>query len=126
MAVKYESLLSIKVESEAFINQQARATTLNLIRGLVLATPVDQGFARSNWQTSEGRPITSEITEDVNRNGSLSIAIASRATNAARSIPYPLFYARNNLPYIERLNAGWSEQAPAKFVEQVIDRVVRQ
>ena len=126
MAGKYEKSLSIKVEAERFVNQQARATTLNLIRGLVLATPVDQGFARSNWQTSQGKPIKSEIKSDISKNGSISVAIASRATNAAAKIPYPDFYVRNNLPYIERLNNGWSEQAPIKFVEQVIDRVVKQ
>ena len=29
-------------------------------------------------------------------------------------------FITNNLPYIKRLNEGWSKQAPAHFIEQVI------
>lgn len=31
----------------------------------------------------------------------------------------------NRVPYINRLNEGWSKQAPAGFVENVIDDVTR-
>jgi hypothetical protein len=152
MAGKYESSLSIKVESEKFINKVARATTLNLLRGLVLSTPVGNpdtwvythptrgvidyvgyfghpegyvgGTARSSWQVSEGRPKTGQVN-NADRSGSVSVAVAKAVTNGARDIRYPDFFVRSNIPYMERLNDGWSQQAPAKFVEQVINRVVR-
>jgi hypothetical protein len=36
---------------------------------------------------------------------------------------YPTITVSNNLPYIEKLNDGYSLQAPKKFVEIEIDRV---
>lgn len=54
-----------------------------IMQDLVEATPVDTGFAASNWK------ITPTGIE-------------------------------NDTPYLEQLNAGSSEQAPAHFVEQTI------
>lgn len=64
------------------------------------------GTARANWLPSIGQPETSpEDTVDSARlNGELEYL--------REKIPGNIFYLTNNVPYIERLEYGWSKQAP--------------
>jgi hypothetical protein len=105
----------------------------NLIRKVALAadqavvsqTPVDTGRARSNWIVQIGSAYTGTIgprspgsrgsTGADNIQGSLSQAQAEIATYTQGEI-----HITNNLPYIERLNNGWSAQAPSGYVEAAV------
>lgn len=102
-------------------------TALAVDQALVLATPVDKGRARSNWQVSVGRPILAEIEpyapgdklglgETANASGALEQARAA----LARDIGEEPIYITNNVEYINVLNAGHSAQAPAGFVEEAL------
>lgn len=84
---------------------------------VVIATPVDTGRARSNWQVELGQP-ASGVLESTDKSGQGAIsqgkeAIAKYKSGTSVNIT-------NNLPYIERLNDGWSAQAPAGFVEKAV------
>jgi hypothetical protein len=99
-------------------NKAKQRTALVIDGNLVLSTPVDTGRARSNWQVSNGSP-SDELTPDNQISpgyvqGQKEEAIVSRALSGE-----PIFIA-NNLPYIGRLNEGYSAQAPAGFVETAI------
>lgn len=105
--------------------------------GVVLDTPVGNpdlwasppppnyvgGRARGNWQSTIGAPATGE-TGLLDRSGAPSRAAGTQVAQAIN--PGQVSYITNNVPYIERLNDGWSTQSPAQFVETNIDRVAAQ
>ncbi len=82
-------------------------------------TPVDSGWARANWLASIGAPVTETAgsedavssAETAQREGLVAVA-----TYAG---PEPV-YVSNNVPYIARLNDGWSKQAPSRFVDRAV------
>ena len=90
------------------IERSIKQLALNIQGSLIAATPVDTGWARSNWVSSIGAP--------VNGTPGWNESIAGAVWTLVQG---PIYIA-NNVPYIGRLNAGSSQQAPAGFVESVI------
>lgn len=89
---------------------------------LVVATPVDTGRARANWQVGLGVEPTGELTEqDPGGQGTIAKAVSVLSTRKSEQT----IHIANNVPYIKRLNEGWSAQAPAAFVEQAIDTAIQ-
>lgn len=82
---------------------------------LVLSTPVDTGRARSNWQPELNKPAEGESDP---MPASEALARAEAVIQAAQ--PDDEIHLTNNLPYIGKLNEGWSAQAPANFVETAV------
>lgn len=117
-------LRGIQVEEGA--NEVKRLVALAVDRELVLSTPVDTGRARSNWIVSTGTPSAAEIAayapgESGSTAASNSAAAMGQAQAAIAGVePGQDIAISNNLPYIGRLNDGYSAQAPAGFVEQAI------
>jgi len=93
-------------------------TALNVHQRIVQKTPVDTGRARSNWLASIGSPATGTV------GASPSLTVQARRVFNNKSVPFGTnLYIANNLPYIERLNQGYSKQAPMHFVEMAIQEV---
>lgn len=107
--------------------------TLAVVASVAKRTPVDVGTARSNWMVSTAisaatraafSPFLSRWRPPYGPGGSLSetrnqagtVWSANGTVGRAAKAGEPL-YISNNLPYIQRLNEGWSDQAPAGFVE---------
>lgn len=90
---------------------------------LVEATPVDTGWAQSNWvpQVGEAFKGTAGTRADAEA-GRLdhAPATAGLAQIARYDVAQGDVHETNNVPYIERLNAGSSAQAPAAFVQAAI------
>jgi len=103
-------------------NDAAIETALAASTAVTLATPVDTGRARANWQAELGSPIT-EPTDAEDQAGSDTIN-RNRSRIRSRRGEQPIFLS-NNLPYIGALNAGSSAQAPANFVETAVQAGVR-
>jgi hypothetical protein len=82
-------------------------------RQLTISTPVDTGRARFGYNCS-----ISEKDQTVPTPGKYSLD-ATRATKIFTvSVPMEkAFYITNDVPYIGRLNDGYSQQAPARFWE---------
>ena len=98
-----------------------RKVALSVDQAVVTATPVDTGRARSNWRVSVGAPLSGEI--ETYGPGSAAIAGALLQGKAAVSgvdSARDVIYIANNLPYIGRLNDGYSAQAPAGYVQKAI------
>ncbi len=76
------------------------------------------GTARGNWQTAVGRRPTGTI-DDQDESGRSTIAAANMA--AAKFTLAEKLYFANNLPYIRRLEEGWSSQAPEGMVANSIE-----
>jgi hypothetical protein len=96
-----------------------RKIAIECFRRIILGTPVDTGRARGNWQASTGSPASREVNA-LDPTGAMAIAaMVSEVSAWTPKDDLPAFIT-NNLPYIQRLNEGWSKQAPAHFIEQVI------
>jgi len=92
---------------------------------VVLATPVDEGRARANWQVALGGPASGEIDPYApGKGGSSGAANASAALAQGKAViathTKGAIHVTNNLPYIGRLNDGYSAQAPAGFVQTAV------
>lgn len=129
-----KELAILPAKSNAMAKQAANA----IIQDLALHTPVDQGTAVSNWQVTLDTPATTEIpalapspkgrnssgtwqhsvSPDVTRENNASLLLSSASEVIAAKQPGQTLYIVNNLPYIELLNEGSSEQAPAGFVDR--------
>lgn len=110
------------------VNRIVRQCALAVDQALVLGTPVDTGRARSNWIVSVGQPVLTDRPPYAP--GSLlglnETANARAAIDHAKSVilqrqPEQTIYITNNVPYIEKLNRGYSAQAPAMFVERAVE-----
>ena len=86
-----------------------KKVALDVLRGAVMNTPVDTGRARGNWQVSINTPAaTSSAATDKSGTNSLS-----KGSVQINSLPAPsgtTIWITNNVPYIERLENGWSSQ----------------
>ncbi len=106
---------------ERFVEQVIRKIVLDVVANLVKApseggTPVDTGWARSNWLVNLAVPPAGTL-------GSRD-AVQTHPSPLAAMLSYKLrfgqVYMSNNVPYITRLNDGYSKQAPAGFVQAAI------
>lgn len=87
---------------------------------VVLATPVDTGRARGNWQV-ETNSIPSGTVEVLDKSGALAIEQGkAKIAGYKGGTPSACIAIANNLPYIGKLNDGHSAQAPAGYVEKAI------
>jgi hypothetical protein len=95
---------------KADIDTMVRKATFTVFSKVVLKSPVDTGRFRANWNASFGAP-NYTTTESTNQQRG--------ADEAARAATLPLggiVYFANSLPYAQRLENGYSQQAPAGMV----------
>lgn len=107
------------VEVEGAHSDLVVKIALEIDKSLVLSTPVDTGRARSNWMPSISYP-----SSDKGPPTSEAAAMARAASAFSEVPPFPALYLTNNLDYIQKLNDGWSKQAPANFVQLSIASVM--
>ena len=117
-------------------NKITRLATLELFRGVILATPVGNpdlwknpdmappgyvgGRARGSWQCTVGSPAGGDI-ERIDDSGGATVAEAESKTPPGAG---QVTFLTSNLSYIERLEMGWSTQAaPGAMVRKNMDRV---
>jgi hypothetical protein len=111
------------------INRLSVLLVRTIVADLVYVTPVDTSTALSNWQVGlNGAIDLTRAPYSPGAGGSTKGASASAAIAAAdaelegrspASVGNPI-YISNALPYIRRLNDGYSRQAPAGFVERSV------
>lgn len=96
-----------------------RSVSLKLFSAIIKASPVDTGRFRGNWQTTGVTPAAGLIA-GVDPTGNK--AVNSAATFITNAPGWDTFTLTNNLPYAERLEYGWSKQAPVGMVRVNIAR----
>jgi hypothetical protein len=92
-----------------------RASALSVGASLVRRTPVDTGRAKGNWVPGIGAANTST---SANSSGDAAVSAINQTLQAWR--PGQTIYITNSLPYIKRLEDGWSKQAPAGMVRLTV------
>jgi len=106
-----------------------RKVVFELNRDIILATPVDTGHARANWQIGISVAPTGEI-QGTDKSGGSTIAAALPTVQQFGA--GKVAYLANNAPYITQLEYGSSKQAPAGMAriavakwQAVVDKAVR-
>lgn len=120
-------LATIAPEIERDFGDVVRGTAIAIDSGLINETPVDTGRARGNWIVSLNRANPNRDINPIGQSGApqgSAQAILQGTQTISAAPAFGKIFIQNNLPYINRLNDGWSDQAPRKFVETVIDRVM--
>jgi len=92
-----------------------RETCFNVSSEIQLRTPVKTGMARNNWMPAIDRP-------DVRVGPWAEQPIRPVANKAYGRI----YYFTNSLPYIRKLEYGWSKQAPNGMVRLAVQNFKKQ
>lgn len=107
-------------------SDSALAVAAVCLEHLVNETPVDSSKALSNWQVRIGTAASGSIDAYyLGTQGSTAAESAANALLVGRAIlkgklPGQAIYLSNTLPYIQRLNDGYSAQAPKGYVEACV------
>ena len=115
---------------ERFTERLIVKITLDVTANLVETTPVDTGWARANWVPSVGKRSRRPAESFSGRTPSAFVqaAAAKQTAGTAQALSYKLergrVFVTNNVKYINRLNDGYSRQAPAGFVQRAIRKAV--
>lgn len=102
---------------------------LEALRRVVLKTPVDTGRARGNWQTTIDSPAEGEVRGRWKKTGrrskqvGQSTEVMKGAQIIATARPFSTIFLTNNVPYIVRLENGWSKQAPKGMVSTTVEEL---
>jgi len=87
-----------------------KGVALKILRGVILRTPVDTGFARNNWMVTIGSygKDTPFEAED-NADGTIRREMQNIASKNSLG---RIIYIWNAVPYIQYLETGTSDKAP--------------
>jgi len=122
-----DNMIRRGVRVEANLNRRVRRIALAILSEVVVQTPVDTGRARSNWVVSLGHmaeeppfppyaPGEDGSTASANSTAAIQLGMAAMSDRE----PEQDIFITNNLPYIGRLNEGYSPQAPANYIQNAI------
>lgn len=96
-----------------------RQVSIKLFSAIIKASPVDTGLFRMNWLVSGGNS-ASGVTDATDKSG--NIAIGNATSFVLKAADWHEFTLTNNLPYAQRLEYGWSQQAPQGMVRTNVSR----
>ena len=143
MTIRIENLESFSLDLQKFaevvVPEQHLAfqkkIALDLLADIVFRTPVGNpdlwkvpiappgyvgGRARGNWQVGLNETNEEEF-DDEDPSGGSTIADGSQTILSA--MPFGVIWLFNNVPYIGRLENGWSSQAPNGMVRLALASV---
>lgn len=96
-------------KTKKVVDADVRAIEIALFSGVILATPVDTGRARGNWQTTVGGPATGTV-DRLDPSGGEAIQDVAQNIGGAGKVTW----LTNNLPYIEVLEYGLYPDPPKR------------
>jgi hypothetical protein len=109
-----------------FAERRVRHLIVSVNTEIAIRTPIDTGFARSNWLLTMGGFLTAPVGSKA------AVAFGARGQSEAailrdfRAGETQVVYSTNAVPYIQALNHGSSRQAPAgAFVQTGIRQGIR-
>ena len=102
------------------INDVIQVIGMYCLRGIVQKSPVDTGRFRGNWIVSTGSPDL-RTKAQTDKSGSASINEGANKISSFDFKKQSTVYIQNNLPYANRLENGWSKQAPKGMVSITVN-----
>lgn len=113
-------------ELRQFVARAVARVATNVTARLIKETPVDTGWARANWIPAVGAPVDAPAGTPGDASSAQGAQQAGlNALAGYTDLSQGQITISNNVPYIQRLNDGSSQQAPAGFVEQAIEDGIR-
>ena len=97
----------------------ARGSVVALATDVIVPSPVDTGRFRANWRAGLDE-IDGTTDNEVDKTGGVSIERAKAV--AAQMKIGDVAYVTNSLHYAEKLEYGWSRQAPFGMVRVTVAR----
>lgn len=107
----------VEAKLRAIIERACKMLAIQIDKELRRLTPIDTHHAQVNWVPSVGSPHAVEVETSAAHDAGIAAVLAYK-------IGQGTLYIQNNTPYIRLLNEGWSDQAPAMFVEIAIIRAM--
>lgn len=117
--MSYERSLSVDRFIADFVLDETKKLALKIDRDLILQTPIDTSNAASKWVVTVGYKKESREPEEIKGQ---SAAIEQGQSEISRAREYQDIFIQNIEPYIGRLNDGYSQKAPSKYVDTIIAR----
>ena len=121
--------MSFTLDVEAFCDKAKknpeivmRKVSMKLFSAIIMGSPVDTGRFRNNWFANFGPTPSSEITAYTGKQGTAAISRVSKVITESRGLAWTELTLTNNLPYAQRLEYGWSQQAPQGMVRTNVAR----
>lgn len=114
---KRMTALSVRIPKNA--NTVKKRVASNVLTVVVRVTPKDTGRARFNWNVNFNRPNHSYEYDSFTGYGRQGDWLAKMATSRLAifaATQKDSIYISNGLPYIGKLNRGYSSQAPRDYV----------
>lgn len=105
-------------------SSEVRRLALNIVSELHERTPVDLGWARANWTPSVGAPAHGSRESSGNPQSAALAQQIGLSQVARYDVSKGNVWISNRVPYIERLDSGYSPQAPSGFVEMAIEAAI--
>lgn len=90
-----------------------------ILTSVVRLSPVDTGLFRNNWRVGINAPFRG-VVSTTDRTGNRAIGVGKRTM--ARVKAGDVLFISNNLSYAQRLEYGWSRQAPYGMVRITMGR----
>lgn len=108
----HQSIKNFVKKTDASMSDIVSASAIELFTNVVIGTPVRDGYAKGGWKVTFTTPSV-KVVERQDPTGSKAInEINTKIDGSGRDE----FFLTNNLPYIERLEYGYSDQAPEGMV----------
>lgn len=105
MGWKGKKPTSFSLDVSKAAEDQVKKITMDTVQSLVVSSPVDTGAYRASHIVSIGSGENGVRGPETN-------AVQDAAIQAVKFKLGNLVYIQNNQPYAERLENGWSDQAP--------------
>lgn len=122
--MSYRKELEIFGEIESHVKKEVQKLGLRIGQRLAIETPVDEGTARLNWRVGIDKSVDGKLPPPKSPMQASNLSIIAQQKELKKAKAFGLVYIQNNLPYIERLNEGWSMQAESQFVDVIIEQEV--
>lgn len=113
-----------KLDTDEKISDAISLIAMFCLRGIVRKSPVDTGRFRSNWQVSKNVPRTTQLNL-TKETQAATIARGQRTIETFDLKNDSMIIIQNNLPYANRLENGWSKQAPNGMVGLTVNEAAQ-
>jgi len=93
------------------VRTKAERITQQLVNGFIRDSPRWSGAFQASWNVSEGTPIFISVGR-----GRKPDTFAAPVIVVKAKTNFPVFFITNGQPYAQKLEYGWSDQAPMGIV----------
>ena len=109
-----------KVDTDEKVSDAIALIAMYCLRGIVQKSPVKTGRFRGNWIVSKNVDNTNKL-DITDKNGGGAINRGSTTIQSFDLKNDTRIVIQNNLPYANRLENGWSKQAPNGMVSLTVN-----